>query len=232
MLIIYFLLNTYFEDSCTIKTMNKSLLFLFDGAYAYSPKRYNAYQSNHKDLSQIPSHVLSKINIERKRVSYTPFLDLVYSSKYPKTHTIIYSAQTSIKKSLKAIDSLKETKDFQIDVAGYSWGADAAMRFIRKLKRRGIKVNKVLTLDPVRRGLFFTGFIKSINGNTDYFRKEENVQLHHNIYQKTDKFSLPLIHIRGNLVHGADLNINLSEQSKQASHTNLHKFRDVQELFK
>lgn len=204
----------------------KKLLFVFDGAYAYSPKRYKAYQKYYPELQSIPKELKEKIDREKIRVSYTPLLDMIFKTDLPSSHEIYYYAQTSIKGAKKVIE-LSYTSNSSIDIIGYSWGGDAAMRFIRYLKTKNIKVNKVHTLDPIRRGLFFVGFINSVNGNSKYFTKEENVLKHYNIYQKTDRYSLPLIHLRGNYIDRADFNLNLSELDKSASHVNLHLFDEV-----
>lgn len=210
--------------------MNNNLLFIFDGAYAYSPKRFKVYKEYSENFSRIPENIKRKLAFEKKVVSYPPILDLVFKSTFPKTHEIIYSSQIAINKSIKKINKIININDYKIDIVGYSWGCDASMRFIRYLKEKGIKVNKVFTLDPIRRGPFFAGFIKSINSNDSYFTKESNVSKHFNIYQKTDRFSLPLMHLRGNSIDKADYNFNLSKLYNHASHTNLHTFIEVQEF--
>lgn len=204
----------------------KKLLFVFDGAYAYSPKRFKAYKDHFPNIKNLSNSIKAEIDLEKQRVSYTPLLDMIFETEIPVTHSIYYYPQGSIKKAKETIKFIPLTNT-SIDIIGYSWGGDAAIRFIRYLKVKNISVNKVYTLDPIRRGSMFLGFTKSIKGNLDYFKKETNVSKHFNIYQKTDKYSLPLIHLRGNKVLGADYNFNLSEKYLDASHVNLHLFDEV-----
>lgn len=44
-----------------------------------------------------------------------------------------------------------------VNVAGYSWGGAAALRFCRRLADRGIEVDRVVLSDPVYRHCYFAG---------------------------------------------------------------------------
>ena len=226
----YNFLNNPTFDSSKIKDFTK-FLFVFDGAYAYSPKRFNAYLKSHKEKSPISSKITKIIDTEKRRVSYTPLLDMLFNSHYKDTHLIFYFAQTSIKDAKRLAAQIQNEHDnFEVSILGYSWGGDASMRFAKHLQNKNIKVKSMFTLDPIRRGFMFLGFRKSIKSDLAYFRKLENVEKYFNIYQKTDRFALPLIHLRGNRVEGADLNLNLSDIDSRASHVNLHSFQEVKSL--
>lgn len=208
-----------------------NLTLIFDGAYAYSPKRFNAYVKFVKKNKPIPLEVQKIIDREKARVSYTPLLDMVFNSKYKSTSYLLYYPQTTIRKAKRMLCALKnEKKQVQINLIGYSWGGSAVMRLLKFSEKNGVFIKNVYTLDPIKRGTFFLGFQESINNNSKYFYKPKNVMNFKNIYQKTDIFSLPLIHLRGNEVLGADYNFNLSSKYPNASHVNLHTFEEVQNL--
>jgi methionine salvage enolase-phosphatase E1 len=92
----YNFLNNPTFDSSKIKDFTK-FLFVFDGAYAYSPKRFNAYLKSNNEKSPISSKVTKVIDAEKRRVSYTPVLDMLFTSELKDSHLIFYFAQTSIK---------------------------------------------------------------------------------------------------------------------------------------
>lgn len=220
--------DSTFED---LKSTDE-YLFVFDGAYAYGPKRFAALETSRKS-GQAPG-IKTQVIIDKEKSSRsaTPVLDIIYQEDLPKNLRIFYFSQVSIIKAKKMIAKIvKFNPAAPISILGYSWGGDAAQRLINWTFKKGIKIKSVYTIDPIRRGFMWLGFIKSIKSNSLYFKKRSNVGLFYNVYQKSDHFCLPLIHLRGNFVKDADININLSIENPLTNHIDIETFKG-QSVFK
>lgn len=186
----------------------------WDGSPAALDQLYMA-----KDLSGY-SRLLRKLEVEHNFFHNCYFLKTIMTAAQVAQHprAILYYSRRGYREALSCALSLQKRADgtgreLKFTVMGYSLGGTAAFRLTRSLQRAGIRVQDLLTVDPV--GGNFRTFKSTLfrGGSPRYFVKTEGMPSWKNIYQTTDRrsitheFPLP-IGIRGNAVAGAD-NIRL-----------------------
>jgi hypothetical protein len=207
----------------------KQIVFNFEGTGGYAPKGF--YMDQFITRSELTGkwelkEACKSIGVERKCIELLEedisetVLALPLSRKLmipfhkDERNTLLYYSHTHLKHSMRCLTGLiNQSRNENIDlppikIMGYSWGGNTAMKFVKKLNKKfpDTKIAKVFTVDPVRKGL---GVLKNLFGSKDskYFEKESNTGEHYNIFQKTDTSSM-LVGIKGNVVKGADKNIN------------------------
>ncbi|MCS7306564.1 MAG: hypothetical protein NZ602_15840 [Thermoguttaceae bacterium] len=100
---------------------------------------------------------------------------------------------------------LGQPSRFCLVLLGFSNGGDAVYQTAKALQRRGIRVDLVITVDPVRKPLRGMGFMG--------FRRPANVARWINYYQRFDRRTLAgILPIVGRHVDGADENIRLGPE--------------------
>ena len=128
-------------------------------------------------------------------------------------------------------------KALKVRIVGYSMGSDAALEFTNALPE--VKVEKVLSIDPVGRSTHWTtGVI--ITRDNSLFKRPAQVERWDNFYQKIDHQSILSVGgrgvgIRGSFVIDADTNLQLqpedfeSVQGEKHEHVKILRSKPVQQ---
>lgn len=233
------------------------LIFNFEGAGGYSPKGLElekfmskidakgTYDLKNKCLAAGISEQCEKVIKKTWGETVIAFplgMDMMKPYLKDESTQFMYYSQKHVGKSFKCIESLLEeakltkTELPALKVMGYSWGGNAAMKFVKKLGKKfpDLPIKSMFTVDPVRKGV---GVLKNLFGNKDskYFTKQKNVEHHINIYQKSDRISFGA-GIKGNKVQGADDNYlfqsSLRGGSADYDHLNVSESEQANKMMK
>jgi len=233
----------------------KQIVFNFEGTGGYSPKGFFLDQfiarSELKGKWEL-KETCKLLKVEKKCneitdddlnetiIAFPLSRELMIPFHKDEQNTLLYYSHKHMKDSMRCLSGLIDQSKKNglslppIKVMGYSWGGNTAMKFVKKLndKYPNTKIDKVFTVDPVRKGLRVVGNLLG-SKSSKFFKKESNTNKHYNIYQKTDKTSM-LVGIKGNSVKGVDEEINYvsttSEHSASYAHIDVPESKEAKSL--
>lgn len=196
----------------SLKGKNK-LLIIVEGTSCYKKDVFGYYQ-NHS-LEEFFEHFKYP-----KRMSLMMGV-FKYSRDVYDDHDLIYIPQRRPGFSVDCIKSHINRGDYEtIKVMGASWGADSAIKIVDNLVSLGHKINSLLTLDHVSKGLKVINNLVVKKHKNHRRIKEVEVDYWYNFYQKSDTRSM-LVGIQGNQIQHADIDIEVNAGNK--GHVSLYR---------
>ena len=196
-----------------INNHNK-LLIIVEGTSCYKKDVFESY-------NKYPLKDFFKHYNYPKRMSLMMGI-LRYNQNILNEHDIIYIPHRRPKSSLnECINRYIVNGEYEtIKVIGTSWGAHSAIKITDALIQSGHRVNALLTLDHVSKGVRVINNLLVKNHKNHEFIQELEVDYWYNFYQKTDKKSM-LIGITGNRIDHADIDLEVDAGLK--GHVSLYR---------
>lgn len=208
-------------DTKKIIDSNKPILVAFEGTGKYSKQRdvlyrllteydlMEKYRNNFISLLENKNfrEFVSKIDTGDS-ANFTLLKHLrVHQLYLTSGYELLYFNRRGKDKALKCLLELYDRNpSLETFVTGHSWGAIDAIKLVKELEKRDLKVNKLFTIDPVSKNPI--GVLKNLlsKKNSTLLSKINLKTKWINVYQKTDTKTLK-VGLQGNSIKSANLNL-------------------------